>query len=352
LAKEKIKELKAQGLNVGDLDTKLGGPFDAFNTVEEAREEAKRVLGDSATTFEYRGVSYSIREKDDKTKSEVKIPRPSRSAFLSSPQFLNFLKLFAEEAGKTGSVGQAGVNAAIRAAKGIQTEPMDYKLAESISDMEESLNTNIKNFKSSERNLARLNYSINLLSSPVAKEAFGAKGVIATYIENLKALGGAGATKFEDLPERTRVNLIITALRNEEVKNLLGESGRTISNLDREIVAQIFGDLNAFTSQGALLAQLKNIRERLTEDLSATGGSTIANLRYFANVRQPSRVGQLNSEIVQKLIILNDKDIATEYVQSLNYDPDDGGERNQGTTTISLAKPGTVTQVADDEEDE
>jgi hypothetical protein len=55
---------------------------------------------------------------------------------------------------------------------------------------------------------------------------------------------------------------------------------------------------------------------------------------------------------VQKLIILNDKDIATEYVQSLNYDPDDGGERNQGTTTISLAKPGTVTQVADDEEDE
>jgi hypothetical protein len=197
-----------------------------------------------------------------------------------------------------------------------------------------------------------LNYSINLLSSPVAKEAFGAKGVIATYIENLKALGGAGATKFEDLPERTRVNLIITALRNEEVKNLLGESGRTISNLDREIVAQIFGDLNAFTSQGALLAQLKNIRERLTEDLSATGGSTIANLRYFDNVRQPSKVGQLNSEIVQKLIILNDKDIATEYVQSLNYDPDDGGERNQGTTTISLAKPGTVTQVADDEEDE
>lgn len=350
LARAKIKELKAQGLNVGDLDTKLGGPFDAFNTVEEAREEAKRVLGDSATTFEYRGVSYSIREKDDKT--QTKLPRPSRSAFLSSPQFLNFLKLFAEEAGKTGSVGQAGVNAAIRAAKGIQTDPMDYKLAESVSDMEEALNTNIKNFKSSERNLARLNYTINLLQSPVAKEAFGAKGVIATYIEKLKALGGAGATKFEDLPARTRVDLIVRALRNEEVKNLLGESGRTISNLDREIVAQIFGDLDAFTSQGALLAQLRNIRDRLTEDLSATGGSTVANLRYFANVRQPSLVQRLNSDIVQQLVILNDEQSAKDFVANLNYDPDDGGTRNQGVTEIPLATPGTVTQVADDEEDE
>jgi len=353
LARAKIKELKAQGVNVGDLDTKLGGPFDAFNTVEEAREEAKRVLGESATSFEYRGVSYSIREKDDKTKSEVKIPRPSRSAFLSSPQFLNFLKLFAEEAGKTGSVGQAGVNAAIRAAKGIQTEPMDYKLAESVSEMEESLNTNIKKFKSSERNLARLNYTINLLESePAAKEAFGAKGAIANFIEQAKALGGAGATKFEDLPARTRVDLIVRALRNEEVKNLLGESGRTISNLDREIVAQIFGDLNAFTSQGALLAQLRNIRDRLTEDLSATGGSTVANLRYFANVRQPSLVQKLNSDIVQQLVILNDEQSAKDFVANLNYDPDDGGTRNQGVTEIPLATPGTVTQVADDEEDE
>lgn len=352
LARAKIKELKAQGINVGDLDTKLGGPFDAFNSVEEAREEAKRVLGDSATSFEYRGMSYNIREKDDKTKSEVKIPRPSRSAFLSSPQFLNFLKLFAEEAGKTGSVGQAGVNAAIRAAKGIQTEPLDYKLAESVSEMEESLNSNIKNFKSSERNLARLNYSINLLKSPKGKEAFGLDGVILKVIEQGKAAFGGGAVKFEDLPARTRVDLIITALRNEEVKSLLGESGRTISNLDREIVAQIFGDLNAFTSQAALLAQLKNIRSRLTEDLSATGGSTVANLKYFANVRQPSTVQRLNSDIVQQLVILNDEQSAKDYVANLNYDPEDGGDRDQDTTTISLATPGTVTQVADDEEDE
>ena len=229
---------------------------------------------------------------------------------------------------------------------------MDYKLAESVSEMEEALNTNIKNFKSSERNLARLNYTINLLQSPVAKEAFGAKGVIATYIEKFKALGGAGATKFEDLPARTRVDLIVRALRNEEVKNLLGESGRTISNLDREIVAQIFGALDAFTSQGALLAQLRNIRERLTEDLSATGGSTVANLRYFANVRQPSLVQRLNSDIVQQLVILNDEQSAKDFVANLNYDPDDGGTRNQGVTEIPLASPGTVTQVADDEEDE
>ena len=352
LAREKIKELKAQGLNVGDLDTKLGGPFDAFDSVEEAREEAKRVLGDSATSFEYRGVSYNIREKDDKTKTEIKIPKPSKSAFLSSPQFLNFLKLFAEEAGKTGSVGQAGVNAAIRAAKGIQTEPMDYKLAESVSEMEESLNANIKDFKASERNLARLNYTINLLQSPVGKEAFGAQGAIAKFIEQAKAVGGAGATKFEDLPARTRVDLIVTALRNEEVKKLLGESGRTISNLDREIVAQIFGDLTAITSQGALVAQLQNIRERLTEDLSATGGSTVANLRYFANVRQPSLVQRLNSDIVQQLVILNDEQSAKDFVANLDYDPDGGGTRNQGVTEISLATPGTVTQVADDEEDE
>ena len=339
LARAKIKELKAQGVNVGDLDTKLGGPFDAFNSVEEAREEAKRVLGDSATSFEYRGMSYNIREKDDKTKSEVKIPRPSRSAFLSSPQFLNFLKLFAEEAGKTGSVGQAGVNAAIRAAKGIQTEPMDYKLAESVSEMEEKLTQNVKNFKGSERNLARLNYSINLLEGPVGEGAFGAEGAINKFIEEAKAFFGAGEQQFSDLPARTRVDLIITALRNEEVKKLLGESGRTISNLDREIVAQIFGDLNAFTSKGALLAQLKNIR------------STVANLKYFANVRQPSVVQKLNSDIVQQLVILNDEESAKRFVASLNYDPEEGSDRNQDITEISLA-PGTVTQVADDEEDE
>ena len=55
---------------------------------------------------------------------------------------------------------------------------------------------------------------------------------------------------------------------------------------------------------------------------------------------------------MQQLVILNDEQSARDFVANLNYDPDDGGTRNQGVTEIPLATPGTVTQVADDEEDE
>ena len=65
-----------------------------------------------------------------------------------------------------------------------------------------------------------------------------------------------GAEEWSKLsaPKRTQLILDVTAQRS--VRSILGESGKTISNLDRQIVAKIFGSVNVFTSRAEIKKKL------------------------------------------------------------------------------------------------
>ena len=88
-----------------------------------------------------------------------------------------------------------------------------------------------------------------------AKEQFIELGVLTdknrnvfTYgVDSLNSLGSAFGVKFtDDMPETARIKMVLEKLAMKNAPSILGESGKTISDGDRERVERIVGTLDAF----------------------------------------------------------------------------------------------------------
>ena len=67
-----------------------------------------------------------------------------------------------------------------------------------------------------------------------------------------------GEQDFDKLPPYVQVATIIETIRQKNLQAVLGESGRTISDRDRQIITKVFGDLRSgFASTGELKKLLK-----------------------------------------------------------------------------------------------
>ena len=113
------------------------------------------------------------------------------------------------------------------------------------------------------------------------------------------------ALKSED--PRTYVKTILEIIQNRNIRDLLGESGRTISNLDRQVVADLIGQLSdtkilsqspkAIATKIELLVedQLKKQTENEERALAkarnlAALGRDVRNLRLATRTADPARV--------------------------------------------------------------
>lgn len=113
------------------------------------------------------------------------------------------------------------------------------------------------------------------------------------------------ALKSED--PRTYVKTILEIIQNRNIRDLLGESGRTISNLDRQVVADLIGQLSdtkilsqspkAIATKIELLVedQLKKQTENEERALAkarnlATLGRDVRNLRLATRTADPARI--------------------------------------------------------------
>ena len=132
----------------------------------------------------------------------------------------------------------------------------------------------------------------------------------------MRAFTGSSTSKYQDLNDREKVNIILEQLKQKGIREILGESGRTISNLDREIVARVFGTVNVFDSKAALLAKLKTVRDDYKRTLESSRGRIIAALDYFQSSNQRSTVLADSIGFINKVANIN--------LDTFNpmYDPD------------------------------
>jgi hypothetical protein len=88
-----------------------------------------------------------------------------------------------------------------------------------------------------------------------AKEQFIELGILTdknrnvfTYgVDSLNSLGAAFGIKFgENMPETARIKMVLEKLAMKNAPSILGESGKTISDGDRERVERIVGTLDSF----------------------------------------------------------------------------------------------------------
>jgi hypothetical protein len=137
-------------------------------------------------------------------------------------------------------------------------KPSDIK---GLDLMAKELNTNVGFFEGGEASIAIMNDTISLFEEAVQK------GVPITGLpgrfERFKDEAAAFAGYDKEASAATKIQNMIEQVKQRSIRAILQESGRTISDTDRDIVNRVFGDLDLTSPPGEILKKLKNARQSL-----------------------------------------------------------------------------------------
>ena len=131
---------------------------------------------------------------------------------------------------------------------GIELKPTDYRaFTDRIKENIPFLEGNIQSVKLLEKAMQIVK------NNP---DSTGGYGLLKSYLSDIKTFFGGDTKNFQNLPAYKRVAIIIESIRQKNLQAVLGESGRTISDRDREIITRVFGDLRQGRASQAELIKL------------------------------------------------------------------------------------------------
>ena len=159
-------------------------------------------------------------------------------------------------------------------------DELDFGEISKVSDKGAEVNENIKNFEGANASIGIMNDVIALFEEAEKKgiAVTGLGGRLSRFKDEASAffnLGGEPGTA-------TRIKNMIKVVKNRQIREILGESGRTISDLDRKIVDDVFGEIELTTSPEIALKKLRDAREQLKSSARRyqrdirTGGTALA----------------------------------------------------------------------------
>jgi len=297
-----------------------------------SQEEFRATIDDAAIPklpeIEMPIVGASIEEQEELRKQNDPISRKlDQPGFFGSDRFLNFIRNVGGELTRTGQMGAglaggASKAAEERAARELMADQEAKKFSDAvrlervkanleaienqgftptesakIADEEKELATNIQQFEKSRNSLSNLNKVIGILD---AGGATGLKGFFGEATDMIEAAISAdnNGKSFEELQPRTRANSLLKVLRQANVREILGESGKTISNLDRAIVEDVFGDIKITTPVAVSLKKLRDSRKNIINGMMATQNALIANKGFFDRIGYSSPSLNINQSIL------------------------------------------------------
>jgi hypothetical protein len=88
--------------------------------------------------------------------------------------------------------------------------------------------------------------------------------------------------KFEDLAPRTRAKVLLNNIKQANIREILGESGKTISNLDRQIIDQLVGSLTLGTNPTEVLETLSLTQRSVLTNIQAAQDRLQTNFTFAA----------------------------------------------------------------------
>ena len=223
----------------------------------------------------------TIKTAEDITSEEA--PKRNFAQFTRSPDFLRFVRNIGKGLTTTGQLGQGIALGAAGAAEEKYAEEVAARAAQSKSSdfadfMARERFKNTSGSKIAEQT-TKLAESINDIEQGEASiELFSSvKQIMANAeITGVGAIAGAlwaqakgfmpGGSQ-EPITPRERAIVILEQIANGNIKTITGESGRTISNVDREIAEKLVGSLkNPLTRETEVLerieAQIRSINQR------------------------------------------------------------------------------------------
>ena len=345
-----IKELQPAELKVDVNKTEADSLLETQNKFDGRFDPPKITLDKVDTTI-------TTKDRDTKTIPVIK----ETSGIFGSDRFLDFIRNVGGELVRTGQMGEGlasgaakaseeraarellekqeekkyqrdlSLALAIEAAKNAGKDPFTVSEVDTITKQETTLAENIEGFNKSSTTLSNLNYIIQTLE---AGGATGLKGFFGEYADMIEAAIKSDTGKdFDELQPRTRVNSILNVIRQANVREILGESGKTISNLDRQIVNEVFGDIKLGTPAAVSLKKLEDSRNNIINGMMEQQNKVIIAKGFFDKVGYESDVYNINQPIIDLIKSFSFAD-ATSYRTDQNI-------QDQSITDIDYRTPGT-----------
>ena len=315
----KVDVDKTEADSLLDVEEKFDGLPDS--EVQELLDPIKPILSIPEAAAE------AQEEQDEDQPSpprDVITRKLEQPGFFGSDRFLDFIRNVGGELTRTGQFGTglslgASKAAEERAARELMAEQeerdfasklrlaraeaalegtgfMDPGDANKIVDQENALADNIQSFEKSRNTLSNLNKVIGILDEGGATGLRGFFGEATDMIE--AAIKSDTGKSFEDLNPRTRANSLLKVLRQANVREILGESGKTISNLDRQIVEDVFGDIRFGTPVSVSIKKLEDSRKNILNGMMSTQNKIINSASFFDNIGYTSQSLKINQPIL------------------------------------------------------
>jgi len=272
-------------------------------------------------------------EQEELRKQNDPISRKlDQPGFFGSDRFLNFIRNVGGELTRTGQMGAglaAGASKAAeeRAARELMAdqEERDYRMKMRLAKAEADLEarnkaaegmkpSDIKTFTGFEDDIGnalsqfdeseRIVSDINQILNEDIKEpgAFGARGFLAKINDKIRNAAGYGETEWEKLDPAVKTQTILDVTAQRSVRQILGESGKTISNLDRDIVARIFGNVNIWTSPAELSKLLTNSRDNIVESMRKDQSTVISRANAIGQGGYNSPALMANEPLINRIL--------------------------------------------------
>lgn len=353
-AEVKVDVDKTEIESLADVEEKFAG-LSEDEISEELEKEQKKFLDENLDLSVQKptlDVASFDEEEDDTLRDTFgdsiskKIDEPG---FFGSNRFLDFIRETGKELIEKGQIGPglaagAAKAAEVRAARELAEETRQKTFldkvaiekikanlkdlegvsasdAEKIAKREEAVAEDLANFDKNRRTLSNLNKAISIIDAGGAGGLQGLFGEVSDMIIAAAKQGNPGK-KFDDLEPRTKANAILNVLRQANVREILGESGKTISNLDRQIVEEVFGDIKVTTPISVTIKKLEDSRNSIINNLEKAQNRVMLHADFFKRLKVQSAVMDTNSSILDLLRNFSTAN-ATSYIAS---DADSAGE--------------------------
>jgi hypothetical protein len=186
--------------------------------------------------------------------------------------------------------------------------------AAKIRDTNKELTEQIKLFQKSQNNVKQVDEVISII---VAGGATGLSGLAGKLITEAATALGKGPKDWANVDARSRADAILKVLQQENIREILGESGRTISNLDREVIKDVFGNITFRTSPAEILKKLRDSREKTLKSANQTKGDIAASLDFFSLVGRPSVVAKQNADLLRIIMSFNPESYSSDYADKV-----------------------------------
>ena len=284
-------------------------PVNVLKTEEDSKIEIEEKFLPTLPDID---LSITQQEADQINQEESSDPvtrKLKEPGFFGSDNFLNFIRNVGGELVRTGQFGTGLASGAAkaaeeRAARELMADQEERKYQKEIelatakaratagSDLLEKpkdireLNTQIKtNMSDLEGGVAATGFVD--LAIETLEEALESGESVGGFFGALNAAGDSVSAffgnekSFADQSAQTKIKKLVEVVRQKNLQAILGESGRTISDKDRAIILQVFGDLELTEDPNVTLGKLRASRASLAQNNIKLKGLIEDNTSYM-----------------------------------------------------------------------